>query len=305
MEKNKLIIVLGPTAVGKTSFAISLAQQFSSPIINCDSRQVFKELNIGVARPSDEQLQMVQHYFVATHSITTRYTAGLFEIEAIELLEKLFKSHSKIVMCGGSGLYIDALCNGLDPFPPADITLREKLSDDLQREGIESLANRLKELDPASYDAIELTNPQRIIRALEVTIQTGKKFSEWKTTSSSATLAGKKRNFEIEKIGLNRSREELYKRINNRVDVMMESGLLEEVKRLDKYRYLNGILKRDLLHIPSLRSVGYRELFDYLDGLIELDVAVELIKRNTRHYAKRQLSYWGRDKSIKWQMLSD
>ena len=301
--EHKLVIVLGPTAVGKTSYAISLAKQTGSPIINCDSRQIYKELNIGVARPSKEELSEVKHYFIATHSITKLYTAGQFELDALELLDKLFKTSSTVVMCGGSGLYIDALCNGIDPFPPADLELREKLNAQLENQGLESLRYTLKKLDPASYDTIDIANPQRVIRAIEVTVQTGKKFSEWKSGDSAASLAGKKREFEIVKIGLNRPREILYKRIDARVDKMMEDGLLEEVKGLDKFRYVNGELRADLAHIPALRTVGYRELFDYLDGKISLQEAVNQIKLSTRHYAKRQLTWWGRDKSIDWKML--
>ncbi len=301
--EHKLIIVLGPTAVGKTSFSISLAEQIGSPIINCDSRQIYRELNIGVARPSEEELKRVQHYFIATHSISNLYTAGQFELDALNLLTQLFKTHSTLVMCGGSGLYIDALCNGIDPFPSADRQLREKLNNQLENEGLESLRYLLRKIDPASYDSIDIANPQRVIRAIEVTLQTGKKFSEWKSGTQAGSLAGKKRDFEIEKIGLNRPREILYERIGKRVDQMMKDGLLEEVKSLNKYRYVEGELHSNLSHIPALRTVGYRELFDYLDGKLTLDAAVEQIKLSTRHYAKRQLTWWGRDKNIKWKML--
>lgn len=279
---KKLIIVLGPTAVGKTDYAISLAKECGSPVISCDSRQIFKELDIGVARPTPEQLAQVQHYFIATNSVTEHYTAGRYEIEALALIEQLFKTHDVLVMCGGSGLYIDALCNGLDDFPAADLKLREELSARLEKEGIESLRFELKRLDPASYEAIDIANPQRVVRALEVTLQTGRKFSEWKT------LPQKQRPFEIEKIGLTLDREELYSRINSRVDKMMQDGLLEEVRGLVQYR-----------NLPALRTVGYRELFDYLDAA-NIAEAVEKIKRNTRHYAKRQMTWWGRDKEIKW-----
>lgn len=302
--ERKLSIVLGPTAVGKTEWAIALAKSCGSPIINCDSRQIYKELRIGVARPSDDELSQVKHYFIATRSISELYTAGQFEFDALELLDELFKTHSTVVMCGGSGLYIDALCNGIDPFPAADMELRERLNSQLENEGIESLRYTLKKIDPASYDTIDIANPQRVIRAIEVTLQTGKKFSEWKSGSSDASsLAGKTRDFKIEKIGLNRPRDILYGRINTRVDKMMEDGLLEEVKSLDTFRYSDGKLRADLSHIPALRTVGYRELFDYLDGKCSLDEAVEQIKLATRHYAKRQLTWWGRDKSIEWKML--
>lgn len=285
VENKKLIIVLGPTAVGKTDYAISLAKECGSPVISCDSRQIFKELDIGVARPTPEQLAQVQHYFIATNSVTEHYTAGRYEIEALALIEQLFKTHDVLVMCGGSGLYIDALCNGLDDFPAADLKLREELSVRLEKEGIESLRFELKRLDPASYETIDIANPQRVVRALEVTLQTGRKFSEWKT------LPQKQRPFEIEKIGLTRDREELYSRINSRVDKMMQDGLLEEVRGLVQYR-----------NLPALKTVGYRELFDYLDAA-NIAEAVEKIKRNTRHYAKRQMTWWGRDKEIKWMSV--
>ncbi len=291
--RNTLIIILGPTAVGKTDYAIKLAKEIGSPILNCDSRQIFKELTIGTAVPSKEQLAEVKHYFIQTNSITEHYTAGRYELEALALLKELFKEHNRIIMCGGSGLYIDAVCNGLDAFPEADLKLRHTLNIRLKEEGLESLRYELKQLDPESYAALDIANPQRIVRALEVTLQTGKKFSEWKS-------GAKERPFAIEKIGLNMEREKLYGRINQRVDKMMSGGLLDEVKSLDHFRFVNGELKADLEHIPSLRTVGYRELFDYLDGKTDLETAVEAIKMNTRRYAKRQVSYWGRDKSISW-----
>ncbi|MBO4692510.1 MAG: tRNA (adenosine(37)-N6)-dimethylallyltransferase MiaA [Bacteroidales bacterium] len=295
-NRNTLTIILGPTAVGKTDYAIKLAKEIGSPILNCDSRQIFKELTIGTAVPSKEQLKEVKHYFIQTNSITEHYTAGKYELEALALLEELFKEQNRIVMCGGSGLYIDAVCNGLDAFPEADLKLRHTLNNRLKEEGLESLRYELKQLDPESYAALDIANPQRIVRALEVTLQTGKKFSEWKS-------GAKERPFDIEKIGLTMDREKLYGRINQRVDKMMSEGLLDEVKSLDHFRYVNGELKADLEHIPSLRTVGYRELFDYLDGKTDLESAVEAIKMNTRRYAKRQVSYWGRDKSIRWITL--
>lgn len=291
--RNTLTIILGPTAVGKTDYAIKLAKEIGSPILNCDSRQIFKELTIGTAVPSKEQLSEVKHYFIQTNSITEYYTAGRYELEALELLNELFKEHNRIIMCGGSGLYIDAVCNGLDAFPEADLKLRHTLNIRLKEEGLESLRYELRQLDPESYAALDIANPQRIVRALEVTLQTGKKFSEWKS-------GAKERPFAIEKIGLNMDRDKLYDRINQRVDKMMSGGLLDEVKSLDHFRFVNGELKADLEHIPSLRTVGYRELFDYLDGKTDLETAVEAIKMNTRRYAKRQVSYWGRDKSISW-----
>ena len=293
----KLTIILGPTAVGKTDYAIGLAKQIGSPIINCDSRQIFREMTVGTAVPSRQQLVEVKHYFIQTKSITEHNAAGQYEIDALNLLEELFKTHDRLIMCGGSGLYIDAVCNGLDAFPEPDMDLRNSLNQRLKEEGIESLRYQLKQLDPESYGTIDIANPQRMIRALEVTLQTGRKFSEWKTEPS------KPRPFQIEKIGLAMDRERLYGRINSRVDKMMDDGLLEEVKSLDRFRYKDGVFSPDLLHIPPLRTVGYRELFDYLDGKISRADAIEKIKTNTRHYAKRQMSYWGRDKSIIWKTL--
>lgn len=304
MEKV-LKIILGPTAVGKTAYAINLARQVGSPVISCDSRQIFKEMTIGTAVPSKAELSAVRHYFIQTKSITEHYAAGQYEIDALKLLEELFKTHDHLVMCGGSGLYIDAVCNGLDAFPEPDMELRDSLNRRLQEEGLEALRYQLKQEDPESYETIDIANPQRVVRALEVTIQTGRKYSDWKTgneTTGPEALPKKERPFRIEKIGLAMDREKLYDRINKRVDKMMEDGLLDEVRALDRFRYKGNVFCPDLNHIPPLRTVGYRELFDYLDGKTDLDTAVEDIKRNTRRYAKRQMSYWGRDKSIKWKV---
>ncbi len=287
MVKPELTIILGPTGVGKTDYAVNLALELGSPVISCDSRQIFKEMKIGTAPPSPEQLERVKHYFIFSHSVTDYYTAGRYEIEAMALLEELFKTHKRLVMVGGSGLYIDALCNGLDDFPPADQALRSELSTlSMTPQGLESLAGRLKELDPESYEVIDLSNRQRVVRAVEVTLQTGRKFSDWRRNQK------KERPFAIKKTGLVREREELYDRINRRVDIMMEMGLPDEVKSLLPFR-----------NMPALQTVGYKELFDYLDGTITLDRAVELIKRNSRRYAKKQLTYWGRDKEIEWQSI--
>ncbi len=304
---RKLIILLGPTAVGKTDFSIELAQRYGSPVISCDSRQIYKEMTIGTAVPSASQLQAVKHYFIHSRSVQDEvYTAGRYEIEALELLDRLFdEGHETLVMAGGSGFYIDALCNGLDDFPEADPRLREELTERLKREGVESLRLDLARLDPESYATIDIANGQRVIRALEVCLMTGKPFSSFKTSSV------KKRDFEIEKIGLVRPREELYSRIDRRVVQMVDEGLVEEVRSLFPFRKL-----------PALQTVGYKEIFDwfdYLDGKVSLEGwgptskgdgpvtslerAVELIQRNTRRYAKRQLSWWGRDKSIVWKEL--
>ena len=304
--RNKLIIILGPTAVGKTDYSIETALKYDSPIISCDSRQIYKEMTIGTAVPSAEQLSAVQHYFIHSHSGEQLYTAGRYEIEALELINRLFaEGHQTLVMAGGSGFYIDALVDGLDDFPAADLKLRNELTTRLKEEGVESLRLELKSLDPESYAAIDIANGQRVVRALEVCIMTGKPFSSFKTNST------KKRDFDVEKIGLIRPRDILYDRINRRVVKMIDDGLVDEVKSLTQYRDL-----------AALKTVGYKEIFDWFDyqnGLvstegwgptspgdgpvISLERAVELIQRNTRHYAKRQLSYWGRDKSIRWMEI--
>ncbi|NLX40667.1 MAG: tRNA (adenosine(37)-N6)-dimethylallyltransferase MiaA [Bacteroidales bacterium] len=280
---RRVVILLGPTAVGKTDYSIELAHYFGSPVISCDSRQIFRQMSIGTAVPSPEQLSRVKHYFIHSHSVEQYYTAGKYEIEALALVEELFRSHETLVMTGGSGLYIDAFCKGLDAFPKVDQELRKSLTVRLAAEGLESLQMELKKLDSESYNSIDISNGQRVIRALEVTIGTGRKFSSFKTGRV------RKRNFEIVKIGLTRPREVLYDRIDRRVDMMMEAGLVDEVRSLVQYR-----------DMPALKTVGYKEIFDYLDGNSSLKEAVRLVKRNSRHYAKRQLTYWGRDNEIKW-----
>lgn len=283
---SELLIVLGPTAVGKTDYSIELAIDCHSPVISCDSRQIFKEMRIGTARPSEEQLARVKHYFIASHSITDNYTAGRYEIEALALLEELFKTHDILVMTGGSGLYIDALCNGLDDFPDADPALRASLIERLEKEGLASLRHELRRLDPETAERIDPANRQRIVRALEVCIATGKPYSSFR----SGTV--KERPFTIRKIGLTRPREALYARIDARVEQMMAEGLEREARSLLPYRSL-----------PALNTVGYKELFGYFDGEYPLEEAVRLIQRNTRHYAKKQLTYWSRDPQISWQSL--
>lgn len=282
-KSHRIVIILGPTAVGKTDYSIELALSLGSPVVSCDSRQIFREMKIGTAVPSGDQLARVRHYFIGERSVTEPYTAGRYELDALSLLDELFKSHETVVFCGGSGLYIDALCNGLDDFPQADQQLRAQLNGRLRTEGVESLRMELKRLDPESYAAVDIANPQRVIRALEVTLATGRKFSSFKTSSR------RERPFAIEKIGLTRPRAELYDRINRRVDAMMEQGLEAEARSLLPYR-----------HLPALNTVGYKEMFDFFDGRTPLEEAVRLIKRNTRHYAKKQLTYWGRDDSIRW-----
>ena len=281
-----LRIILGPTAVGKTDYAIAVAKAVGSPVVSCDSRQLFREMRIGTARPTEAQLAAVPHYFIADRSVTDGCTAGRYELEALQLLETLFQTHETVVMAGGSGLYIDALCNGLDDFPEADPELRAQLSERLRTEGVSALRAELRILDPESYATIDPANGQRIIRALEVTIATGRRFSSLKTRPA------RQRPFTIEKTGLTRPRPELYARIDARVDQMMEEGLLEEARGLLPMR-----------NLPALNTVGYRELFGYFDGAYDLPEAVRLIKRNTRHYAKKQLTWWSRDPSIRWIVL--
>ena len=272
---KRLVLVLGPTAVGKTDYAIRMAEKYSSPVISCDSRQIFTEMRIGTAPPSEEQLRQVRHYFIFSHSVRNHYSAGQYEIEAMALLTELFKEHDTIVMAGGSGLYADALCYGLDDFPPADQELRKILTDRVRTEGVASLAEELREADPQSWATIDLSNPQRVVRALEVTLSTGRKFSSYKSSPR------KPRPFEIERICLTLPREELYRRIDLRAEKMFETGLVDEVRGLTPWRSM-----------PALKTVGYREVFEYLDGHISLDEALSLVQRNTRRYAKRQITWF-------------
>lgn len=306
MTNRKVEIILGPTGVGKTDFAIKKALEYGSLVISCDSRQIFKEMTIGTAVPDASQLAAVKHYFIHSNSALEDYTAGRYEIEAHRIVNELFaQGHETLVMCGGSGFYIDAFVNGLDDFPPADQSLRASLTERLRAEGVRELARQLRELDPETCGEIDLSNGQRVVRALEVCLMTGRKFSSFKT------FPNRRRDFEIEKIGLVRPKEELYSRIDARVLRMIDAGLVDEVRSLLPFR-----------DRPALQTVGYKELFawfDFLDGKVStegwgptspgdgpvttLDRAVELIQRNSRRYAKRQLSYWRRDNSIKWVEL--
>ena len=282
---RKLIIVLGPTAVGKTDYSIGLALKYGSPVISCDSRQIYKEMSIGTAVPSAAQLSAVQHYFIHTKSVTEYYTAGLYETDAIELIERLFdEGHETLVMTGGSMFYIDAVCNGLGHVPTADLEVRKSLMERLEKEGLEPFRKDLERLDPVAYATMDLSNVNRVFRAVEICLTTGKPYSSFKERTETPV-----RDFEIEKVGLTRPREILYERINKRVVRMMDDGLVQEVRSLAEYR-----------HLPALQTVGYKEVFDYLDGAASLDETVGLIQRNTRHYAKRQLTWWRRDASIRW-----
>jgi len=280
---KNLIVIIGPTGIGKTDLSIEIAQKLNTEIISCDSRQIYKELKVGTAVPSDVQLNKVKHHFIGNKSIHDYYNASMFEVEVLELLEKLFLKFDNVIMTGGSGLYIDAVCNGIDDLPTIEQELRTDLMQRLNTEGIESLRMQLKMLDPEYYKQADIRNPKRILKALEVTLQTGKPYSTFLTKSK------RTRDFKITKIGLQRDRDELYDRINLRVDQMINDGLIDEAKMFYKDKHLN-----------SLNTVGYKELFDYFDGNISLEKAVELIKRNSRHYAKRQISWFGRDKKINW-----
>lgn len=282
-KSRYLIVLLGPTGVGKTDQSISLSYRFNAPIISADSRQFYREMKIGTAAPSKEILESAQHYLVGNKSVNDRYSCGMFETDVLNLLADIYKTRQSAMLVGGSGLYIDAVCKGIDDFPSPDIELRKELYDQLYKEGVESLRSRLKLLDPEYFNQVDLKNTQRILKAVEVCIQTGK------TYSSFLTNPNKIRSFNIIKIGLNRPREELYQRINSRVDQMVADGLVAEVKNLF-----------DLKHLNALNTVGYKEIFDYLDGKQNLDEAIDLIKRNSRRYAKRQLTWWARDPEISW-----
>ncbi|MBO4923758.1 MAG: tRNA (adenosine(37)-N6)-dimethylallyltransferase MiaA [Bacteroidales bacterium] len=282
---RKLIIILGPTAVGKTDYSIGMALKYGSPVISCDSRQIYKEMSIGTAVPSAAQLSAVRHYFIHTKSVAEYYTAGLYETDALELIGRLFdEGHETLVMTGGSMFYIDAVCNGLGHVPTADLSIRKELMERLEKEGLEPFKEDLARLDPAAYATMDLSNVNRVFRAVEICLTTGKPYSSFKERTEAPA-----RDFEIEKIGLTRPREVLYERINERAVRMMDDGLVEEVRSLADFR-----------HLTALQTVGYKEVFDYLDGNVSLDETVALIQRNTRHYAKRQLTWWRRDASIRW-----
>jgi tRNA dimethylallyltransferase len=283
MSKGTLVVLVGPTAVGKTDLSISIAKALEAPIVSSDSRQIYREMNIGTAVPDKQQLAAVPHYFIESRSIFEPYTAGMYEVDAINTIDQLFEKHHFVVLTGGSGLYIDAVCLGIDAIPATNPETREMLKLRLKNEGLTSLSDWLKRLDEESYNTVDINNPQRVIRALEVCIISGIPYSSLRKNFE------KTRNFKIIKVGLQRDREELYARINLRVDLMMEQGLLDEAKKLYPNRHLN-----------ALQTVGYRELFDYFDGKITLEEAVELIRRNSRRYAKRQITWFNRYDDIAW-----
>ncbi len=281
---NKTVILIaGPTAVGKTAIAIQLAKHFQTEIISADSRQCFKEISIGVAKPSAEELKEVKHYFINSHSIHETVTAASYEKYALDAVAEIFQQHDLVVMVGGTGLYIKAFCEGMDEIPAVDETLRNELQLNYQQQGIEWLQQQLQQFDPLFAEKGEMQNPQRMLRALEVVKSTGESILVFRKGEKQA------RDFNIIKIGLDLSREELYQRINHRVDVMIQEGLLNEAREVYPLRQLN-----------ALQTVGYRELFDYFDGNCSLEKAIEKIKQNSRHYAKRQLTWFRRDEAIKW-----
>ena len=284
MSSDKtLIVITGPTAVGKTALCLDIAQHFGIPIINADSRQIYKELKIGTASPTNEQLSKVKHYFVGSLSLNDYYSASLFEQQTLEILEREFSTSNYALMAGGSMMYIDAVCNGIDDIPTVDDATREILKARLTSEGLEILVQELKELDPEYYEIVDKQNPRRVVHGLEICLMTGKTYTSFRKREK------KQRPFSIVKIGLNREREELYNRINQRVDQMMAEGLLEEAKSLYPMRQMN-----------ALNTVGYKEMFAYLDGTWTLEEAVERIKGNTRRYARKQLTWYKKDEQIKW-----
>ncbi len=281
--KKTLIVITGPTAVGKTALCLDLATHFGIPIINADSRQIYRELKIGTARPTEEQMQQVNHYFVGTLGLEDYYSASLFEQQVLELLSQLFQTHDYALMAGGSMMYIDAVCDGIDDIPTIDDETRALMKRRLAEEGLEQLCEDLKRLDPEYYEIVDRQNPRRVVHALEICTMTGQTYTSFRRCEK------RERPFRIIKIGLNREREELYARINQRVDEMMSNGLLEEVKAMYPKRSLN-----------ALNTVGYKELFDYLEGRWSLDEAVERIKGNTRRYARKQLTWYKKDEQIRW-----
>jgi tRNA dimethylallyltransferase len=283
LTHKTLIVVAGPTAVGKTVAAIELAKHFNTVVVSADSRQFFREMAIGTAKPNVAELAAVKHYFIDSHSIAEPFSVGDFEKQGLALLNELFKTHDHVILAGGSGLYIKAICEGFDDLPTADPSIREKLNKELEEKGIESLQQKLKLADPVYYEEVDLGNPQRIIRALEVFESSGKPISSYRQATVN------KRPFNIIKLALSLPREVLYNRINERVNIMVQQGLLAEVSALLPYRHLN-----------ALNTVGYTELFDYFDGKTSLDKAIEMIKQNTRRFAKRQLTWFRKDSSFHW-----
>ena len=283
MSSGKLIVITGPTAVGKTELCMELAQWLNVPIINADSRQMFRELKIGTAAPTDKQLQQVRHYFVGNLSISDYYSASMYEQDVNKLLAELFTTSNYALLTGGSMMYIDAVCNGIDDIPTVDEATRQLMKQRLVSEGLESLVEELKQLDPEHYEVVDRQNPRRVVHALEICHMTGKTYTSFRKAEK------KQHPFQIVKIGLNRDRAELYERINQRVDKMIEDGLVDEAHRMFKHRDTN-----------ALNTLGYKEMFNYFDGIWTLDEAIERIKGNTRRYARKQLTWFKRDTDMKW-----
>jgi tRNA dimethylallyltransferase len=281
--RNILIVLLGPTGVGKTDVSINIARHLGCEIISADSRQFFREMKIGTAIPSEKQLAEIKHHMIGFLSVKDYYSSSLYERDVLKMLPGLFEKNRIVLMTGGSGLYIDSVCRGIDDIPDIDADIRERIMSKYREEGIEGLRLALKIIDPVHYQNVDLKNPKRIIRALEICEATGKPYSSFLTKQK------RKRDFDIIRIGLERPREELFSRINSRVDEMVSNGLEEEARSLYDLRNLN-----------ALNSVGYKEFFDFFDGMITKDKAIELIKRNTRRYAKRQMTWWSRDREIRW-----
>lgn len=282
-DKKTLIVLIGPTGVGKTDLSIKIAEKYDSPIISADSRQLYSDLKIGTAAPTEEYLKRVKHYFVGTLKLTDYYSAAQYESEVISLLEELFKTNDTILLTGGSMMYIDAICKGIDDIPTVDNETRQMMMEKYEKEGLERLCAELKLLDPEYYSIVDLKNPKRVIHALEICYMTGKTYTSFRTGNR------KQRPFDIIKIGLCRDREELYDRINKRVDIMINDGLVNEVKSVYQYKDLN-----------SLNTVGYKEIIQYLAGNCTLEFAIEKIKQNSRIYSRKQMTWFKRDNEIIW-----
>ena len=287
-NKKNLIVIAGPTAIGKTSLSIKLAKELKTEIISCDSRQFYKELSIGTAIPSKEELREIEHHFIQNQSIEKRCNIADFEKNAIKKIESLFQRYNNVILVGGSGLYIDAICKGIDFLPDISKEIREKINTQYRKNGLEWLQNKVKKLDPEYFEYVDIKNPKRLMRCLEVYTASTKKIS------SLHKKKYKKRNFNIIKIGLKIDRESLYKKINIRVDKMIKDGLIDEANNLINYRHYN-----------ALNTVGYKELFDFFDGNSNLETAIEKIKQNTRRLAKRQITWFKRDKSINWFTINE
>lgn len=283
LKEKKLIVLIGPTGVGKTELSLSLAERYKTCIVSADSRQLYADLKIGTAAPTEEQLKRVKHYFVGTLQLTDYYSAARYEEEVMELLSELYTEHDTVILTGGSMMYVDAICKGIDDIPTVDNETRELMLRRYETEGLEPLCAELKLLDPEYYKVVDLKNPKRVVHALEICYMTGKTYTSFRIREQ------KTRPFEIIKIGLTRPREELYERINHRVDLMIEEGLVEEARKVYTYRKLN-----------SLNTVGYKEIFNYLDGEWDLSFATDKIKQNSRIYSRKQMTWFKRDTEIHW-----